>query len=75
MMVYIGLDLGVDLNVVTNSVAHRFHPRKRLDEMKEDNIEQGQYAENVPVTPISIVLDLRPDDEAWTTRAGVEITL
>jgi methylglyoxal synthase len=59
MIAYVGLDLGVDTSVVTNSVAPKLYLRKPF-EQKED---QGHDMELESVIRLSAVLDIQPDGD------------
>jgi hypothetical protein len=56
MIAYVGLDLGVDTSVVTNSVAPKLH----LRELPERDVEAEQVRDMQSVRQLS-VLDVRPD--------------
>jgi hypothetical protein len=63
MIAYVGLDLGVETSVITNSSAPKLHPRI-CPERKEDSAKQERDMETV--RNLSVVLDIRPDDEDVT---------
>jgi hypothetical protein len=58
MIAYVGLDLGVDTSVVTNSVAPKLYLRKRN---MEAGAEPGQNTETI--REVSVVLDIRLHDD------------
>ena len=59
MIVYVGLDLGVNTSVVTNSVTPKLHLWKPVE--RDVQAEQGRDTESV--RQLSAVLDIRPNDE------------
>ena len=63
MIAYVGLDLGVNTSLVTNSFAPKFHLRKPLERNLEveAGAEQGHDMETV--RQLSTVLDIRSDDD------------
>jgi hypothetical protein len=60
MIAYVGLDLGVDTDLVTNSVAPKHHLREPV-ERKEVNAAQESHMDSVG--PLSVVFDIRPDHD------------
>jgi hypothetical protein len=61
MIAYVGLDLGVNTSVVTNSFAPKLHLRTPLEHNLEVEAEQGHSMETV--NQLSVVLDIQPDDD------------
>jgi hypothetical protein len=59
MIAYVGLDLGVDTSVVTNSFAPKLHLRDGQN-LKVDT-EQGQHTQSI--RELSVVLDLCRHEE------------
>ena len=68
MIAYVGLDLGVDTSVVTNSVTQESHLRKPLGR-KDGYTEQGQNIDST--RRLSVVLNIRRDDDkGWNMGRG-----
>jgi hypothetical protein len=57
MIAYVGLDLGVDTHLATNSVAAKRYLREPT-ERKEVDAEQESHMKSVG--PLSVVFDIRP---------------